>query len=376
MCDDFFRHFHIGAYCLSPTARDRDHVREIAECGIDLLLSVPADRALLDLMHEHDICAIVSGVFPGWFGADGKNSGTMHLLNPLSKYRDAIAKFVDHPAIVGIDIGDEPSQLDFPHYGEIVRLLCEHLAGKLLYLNIYPSYGMLASAGNEQAERELGAHSYEEYLRAYCDNVPLPYLSIDHYAFSSSIPHLISDLAKASEIAAEYKKPLMTVLEVNSPTPDRFLSLDQLRIQAWCALAFGARSISWACYSPGWWYNNVLDKNGAKTEQYDKLKTVNAELRALTREYAAFTHLRTHKLAKGSRLATPLGTLSTDANALVGEFTLEGSHHALMCAPLDRGTKITLEGAPKDAFSRTASGISSLSSAFFAISEPTFVFTE
>lgn len=376
MCDDFFRHFHIGAYCLSPIARDRDHLREIAECGIDLLFSVPADRALLDLMHEHDICAIVSGVFPGWFGAHGKNAGTMHLVNPLSSYRDALAKFVDHPAIVGVDIGDEPSLLDFPHYAEVVSLLCEHLTDKLLYLNIYPSYGMLASAGAEQAERELGAPTYEEYLRAYCENVPLPYLSIDHYAFSSSISHLISDLQTASEIAAEYNKPLMTVLEVNSPTPDLFLSTDQLRIQAWCALAFGARSISWACYSPGWWHNNVLDKNGAKTEQYDKLKTVNAELRALTPEYEKFSHIRTHILECGSCLATPLGTVFCEGKSLVGEFTRDITHHALMCIPLDESAKITLDGTPKEAFSRTVDGISHLCGGFFTTKQPAFVFTE
>ena len=79
-----------------------------------------------------------------------------------------------------------------------------------------------------------------------------------------------------------------TVLQVNSDVPDRYTSLNGLRFQAYQALAYGATTIFWACYSPCWWHHNVLTKEGEKTEQYGKLKQVNAELHAFGRYYMLF----------------------------------------------------------------------------------------
>lgn len=379
MVDGFFDKFHIGTYCLCPNARDEEHVRELAECGIDLLFGINNDRALLDLLHRYGIHAVVNGVVPGWFGADGKNAGTMHATNPEDAYLSRAALFKDHPAIVGIDIGDEPSLLDFPYYGKIVRLLSGIFPSKLLYLNIYPSYGMLAGAGHEQAERELGTASYEQYLCAYLEHVPLPYLSIDHYAYSSSIDRLISDLETASVVCKRHGKPLMTVLQVNSNDSERYLTADELRLEAWLALAYGARTVSWACYSPGWWHNNVLDKYGTKTEQYEKLKTVNRELRAFTEEYQGYTHALTHRLAKGDELSTALGTLYADCTAVIGE--LEGeAGNALIIAPTDMSGDIAIKIAPKDEktlLMRTLSGVETLAKGVSVIrkkAQPIFIF--
>ena len=83
------------------------------------------------------------------------------------------------------------------------------------------------------------------------------------------------------------------VLQVNSNQPDVFVSENQLRFQANCALAFGARSVIWACYCAGWWYNHVLDKQGNKTQQYDKLKRTNAALHGLGEVYMRYRHEQT-----------------------------------------------------------------------------------
>lgn len=362
MYKSFFEKFHIGTYCLCPNARDEDHVKDLAECGIDLLFGIRCDDGLLDLLHKHGVGAVVNGVVPGWFGADGKNAGTMHEVNPIDAYLEGASRFKDHAAIVGIDVGDEPSSLDFVHYGNIVRLLSEILPDKLLYLNIYPSYGMLAKVGKDQAEKELGTASYEEYLTSYCENVPLPYLSIDHYAYSSSIERLISDLETAARVCKSYGKPLMTVLQVNSDDAEKYLTADQLRLEASLALAYGARTVSWACYSPGWWHNNVLDKSGEKTEQYEKLKTVNRELRSLTEEYTDYTHVKTHRLDAGEDVYTVLGRLRTEHRAVIGEFE-RATDGAILISPVDVGGEITIDITPKEGkalLMRTANGVEKL----------------
>lgn len=345
MYSEFFRKLHIGAYCLGKNSRTDEHVRDLAECGIDLLFAVDNDRNLLDALHKYGVKAIVNGVVPGWFGADGKNAGTMHLVNAKDAYISGAERFLDHPAIVGIDIGDEPSALDFPYYGEVVKLLSNYFPDKLLYLNIYPSYGMRASAGEAQARRELGKDSYAEYLGAYCESVKLPYLSIDHYPFSSSIDLFISDLRTASDIAKRHDKPLMTVLQVNSHREDVFLSEDEIRLQAWCALAFGTRSISWACYGTGWWYGNVLDKDGKRTEQYGKLKAVNRELREIAPKYERLQHICTRLFRRGESYVTRLGTLSAVCDALVGKFESEDGLPALLIVPLHSGGEVCFSAA-------------------------------
>ena len=89
------------------------------------------------------------------------------------------------------------------------------------------------------------------------------------------------------------------VLQVNSNRPDKWISTDNLRFQAYTAMAFGAEVITWACYTAGWWHNQVLDDQGEKTQQYDKLKTVNAELHCLGTEYMKYRSTATHMIGFG-----------------------------------------------------------------------------
>ena len=105
---------NIGAYILNPYARTETHIKDVKECGIDFIVCMGNDRAALDLFHKYDLGAVVSGVLPGWWGGDGNNAGKLCEINPMEKYIEAAKNFCDHPAIWGIDVGDEPSALDFP----------------------------------------------------------------------------------------------------------------------------------------------------------------------------------------------------------------------------------------------------------------------
>ena len=73
----------------------------------------------------------------------------------------------------------------------------------------------------------------------------------------------------------------------------KWITENQLRFQAYTAMAFGVESILWGCYTAGWWHNNVLDKKGNKTPQYDKLKRVNAEIHKLGVPYMKYKRVRT-----------------------------------------------------------------------------------
>ncbi len=288
---------HIGTYILQPYARTEAHIRDLAACGIDRLFGIEHHRETLDLLHQYHIGAIVTGVLPGWFGGTGDNAGQLRATNPPEAYLDALRHFCDHPAIVGLDVGDEPSCADFPYYGEVLRFVRSAFPDKVAYLNLYPSYGMLAANTPEQTRRELGAADYTDYIRQYCHYTDTDYLSFDHYVYASDAERFLCDLHTVATACRETQRELWVVLQVNSHDPRRWLSINQLRYQAFSALAFGAVFLTWACYTAGWWYNPVLDGEGNKTEQYIKLQQVNSELRRVAPVTLGYRWERAHRLS-------------------------------------------------------------------------------
>ena len=114
---------NIGTYFLRPYACSEAHVKDLADCGIDFVVCMQNDPKTLDLFTKYNVGAIVTGILPGWWGGDGDNAGTMREKNPWSAYEKGAASFKDHPAIWGIDTGDEPSALDFPYYGEVLKFV-------------------------------------------------------------------------------------------------------------------------------------------------------------------------------------------------------------------------------------------------------------
>ena len=288
------RNLTIGAYYLAPYASTPEHVRDLAQCGIDVVMNMRNDRAALDLLAQNGVSAVVSGIVPGWFGGDGSNAGTMAQKNPLEAYELAAQRFEDHPAIIGIDAGDEPSSLDFEHYGKAIETIVKRFPDKFAYLNIYPRYALKGSNTAQEIAAQLGVSDYRTYIDRYVRYVDTHYICFDYYLYSASLSGLYESMTVVSEACRTHGREMWTVLQVNSHLPEVALSEDQLRFQANCALAFGSRAIIWACYCPGWWHNNVLDREGNKTQQYDKLKAVNAQLHCLGETYMKYRHQETY----------------------------------------------------------------------------------
>ena len=288
------RKLRIGAYYLAAYASTEQHVKDLAACGIDVVMNMRNDRAALDLLDKHGVKAVVSGLVPGWFGGDGSNAGTMAQKNPLEAYKLAAQRFEDHPAIVGIDAGDEPSSIDFEHYGKAIDAIKAGFPGKFAYLNIYPRYALKGSNTTQEIAAQLGTPDYRTYIERYVRYVDTPYICFDYYLYSADLPGLYESMTVVSEACRRHGREMWTVLQVNSHQPEVFVSEDQLRFQANCALAFGSRAIIWACYCPGWWHNNVLDREGNKTPQYDKLKKVNAQLHCFGEAYMKYRHAETY----------------------------------------------------------------------------------
>ena len=287
----------IGTYCIAPYAFDEKHVRELKECGIDYVTAAPADPELLDNCKKFGVGVVGTGILPGWWGGDGDNAGSMEEKVPLEKVREAAEKLKrdaflrDHPALWGVDAGDEPSALDFPHYGKMISLAEELFPDRLVYLNLYPNYASVAGNSTSQVHSQLGTATYQEYIDRYVEYVKTDYICLDNYEFAAGTKKLYENLRIVADACRNSGRDFWMVLQVNSSNPAKWLSADMLRHQAFASMAFGAVTLNWACWTAGWWHNQVLDEKGNKTEQYEKLRLVNGEVRNLEPLYMKFRNV-------------------------------------------------------------------------------------
>lgn len=288
-----------GAYFLHPYAQTEQHVKELAECGVKMIVCfTPKDREILDVLHKYGVGCILSGVLPPWWGGDGSSAGTMCKKNPIEVYEKAAAEFIDHPAVWGIDIGDEPSALDFDHFGKIARYVENSFENQFAYLNLYPNYAAVSQNDGNQTVNQLGTPTYEEHIEQYVKKVDLPYISYDFYLYPQTKNHnvgkMLDNYRIVSDACRRSGKDFWYIPMANGRYENDFTSLNRMRYQAYTALSYGATVINWACYTAGWWFNQILDAEGNKTEQYDKLKAMNAELHAISGVYMAYRNTATH----------------------------------------------------------------------------------
>ena len=286
----------IGTYCLANYAWDEEHVRMLADAGINYICAAPADKGLLDNCEKYSLGVFATGILPGWWGGDGDRAGQLAEAAPVSSYEEAAKNFVDHPAIWGLDMGDEPSALDFPHYGELFRAMARLFPDHFPYLNLYPNYASVAVNSATQTVNQLGTATYQEHIDRYAECIDNDYLCYDFYMYSASVTGAYENLRIVANKCRETGRDMWIVLQVNSVYPDKWVTLPQLRHQAYTAMAFGAKAINWACWMTGWWHNQVLDDQGKPTEQYGKLCIMNRELHALGEKYMAYQNISSHFL--------------------------------------------------------------------------------
>ena len=292
--------FNIGTYCLAAYAQTEDHIRDMKEAGIDFVIGLRGDTGR-PLLAKYGIQEIVGGYIPHPPGSP--TAGTWAQKGTLEKFDKGCAKFLadydagKYPTFAALSLGDEPNAVDFPHLGKTVARVHKAVAGLPLYLNLFPAY-----ASTKPSERypkaQLGAPSYKEYIAAYCRHVPIDHICWDFYMYSPSdhrlLPKFYENFTVVADACRNTGRTLRFVGQVNSNRGNFWVSENMLRFQGFATMAFGGESIAWACWTAGWWKNFVIDAEGRKTQQYEKIKKVNTELKMLSPEYMRFRNVATY----------------------------------------------------------------------------------
>ncbi|MBQ7152892.1 MAG: hypothetical protein IJR83_03020 [Clostridia bacterium] len=318
-----FDTFHIGTYVMGP--HTKENVDDMKKAGIDYIIDGGFSEELLDYIDSKGMGVFLTGAVPGWWGDGGQNAGQLQYsqANSLENYAAAAGAVADHPAIWAIDVGDEPSALDLEYYGQICKTVFDSTGGKYFaYLNLYPGYASTTETSKEEYS-QLGVATFREYIEEFVRCVDVPYVCFDHYfygGYTSNDPancaQFYCDLRDVADICRENGRHFMIVLQVNTNDTNlnNHMADFNLRFQAYMSMAYGADQICWACWSPGWWYNNVLDESGQKTQQYDILKKVNKELHSVGKVLQNYTNTGTSLVGfkEGSRAYEHIAETTTE----------------------------------------------------------------
>jgi hypothetical protein len=166
------------------------------------------------------------------------------------------------------------------------------------YLNLYPNYAAVSQNDGDQTVNQLGTPTYDEHIKQYVEKVDLPYISYDFYLYPQTKNHnvgkMLDNFRIVSDACRSSGRDFWYIPMANGRYENDFTSLNRMRYQAYTALSYGATVINWACYTAGWWFNQILDTEGNKTEQYEKLKAMNAELHAISDIYMEYRNTATH----------------------------------------------------------------------------------
>jgi hypothetical protein len=164
---------------------------------------------------------------------------------------------------------------------------------KLALTNLLPIYAFGLPCFDQYGIDKQQA--YRTYLNTYLSQFdsyawPAQVLSFDHYTFQTEVPRpdYYLNLKLAAEAAAAYSRvgqriPLWVVIQLGDNIAEgTTLTLEQIRWQAFCALAYGAKGISYWRAVPGDGYTGgLLDANGNTTSRYNAVKTMNQQIHEL-----------------------------------------------------------------------------------------------
>ena len=282
----------IAAFCMAGCCEKQTQTTEVAtpkiestgELPILAWHSIPADSTTLERFLEMKDIGINTH-FSGYPDADAmeraldlaEQAGIKIIIScpELSEEPEkTVIRFMNHPALAGYFLRDEPNTSAFPELAAWAKRIRATDDNHFCYLNLLPTYAPLDM---------LQAESYRDYVHRFDQEVPLQLLSFDHYR-----PDWYENLEIFSDEARKAGKPFWAFALATAHDPYPIPDLSHLRLQMYSNLAYGAQGLQYFTYwtpgkNPNWnFHHGPIGLDGKRTDVYDKIKTLNTELQALS----------------------------------------------------------------------------------------------
>lgn len=194
-----------------------------------------------------------------------------------------VRKFMEHSAVAGYFLRDEPVVADFAALGDWAKRIQAVDNRKFCYLNLFPT-------GGEEHLRFLGVQNYRDYITRFNKEVPLPFLSFDHYpvlgdnVLKAEWYENLEDFSdEARKIGKDFWAFALATKHGPYPVPTRA----SLRLQLYSNLVYGAQGLQYFTYwTPAGdsfydYQHGPIGLDGKRTEVYDLVKDMNAEIRSI-----------------------------------------------------------------------------------------------
>lgn len=308
--------------------------KELAECGFTTSFSSFPDArsaaAALDIAQAAGVKLFIA-------------------LPELAADPEATAKrFMSHPALGGYHLQDEPSAADFPRLAQWLARIESIDKSHPCYINLFPTY---ASA------QQLGCPTYQEHIDRYLKQVPVPFISFDHYPIVGQ--QLRADWYQNLEIirnaSLKTEKPFWAFCLSVAHGPYPIPTIAHLRLQAFSDLAYGAQCIQYFTYwTPGsdatfTFHDAPIDPKGNRTATYGVVKQMNAEIQALAPIFlgsrvVAVAHTGQPPAGTAAyKPADPVKSLQTDGPGAVASLLAKSDQRYLVIVNRDFTTAMALE---------------------------------
>lgn len=194
----------------------------------------------------------------------------------VSNTKAIVQRFKNHPANAGYFIRDEPPVSMIPTLKSFINTVKSVDKDKLCYVNLLPLYGTGTA---------LGTENYYQYIERYMNELPWDVVSFDFYPIENAglrygwYKNLEIIRDESNRIGKPFWAFALTTAHSNYPIP----TLENLRLQVYSNLAYGAKGIQyytyWTTISPNYVYvSGPIEKNGSKTDVYNHIKTLNKEI--------------------------------------------------------------------------------------------------
>jgi hypothetical protein len=201
----------------------------------------------------------------------------------------AVKSVMNHPALAGYVLSDEPPASMFKELSEWVRAIQAVDSKHFCYINLLPNYATFHQLGIDDKEL-YGVPSYREYVETFIREVPVPFISFDHYPVIEQNGAIslreqwyanLEDIRKVSQSSGlPFWAYVLSVAHRIYPVP----TVGELRLQMYSNLAYGAQALQYFTYSGAGYedYHHSPVSYGKRTEVYDRIKLVNHEIKALS----------------------------------------------------------------------------------------------
>jgi hypothetical protein len=251
-----------------------ERYRELKESGIDICWTwagIEEAQKSLDIAHK-------AGV-------------KLMLCSPELKTdtEKAVKSVMNHPALAGYVLADEPSVSEFKQLSEWVKKIQAIDSKHFCYINLLPNYATFHQLGMDDKDL-YGVPSYREYLEIFVREVPTGFISFDHYPVveEDGVGHLreqwYANLEDVRSVSQKNGIPFwaytLSVAHRIYPVP----TVGALRLQMYSNLAYGAQALQYFSYTGAGYedYHHSPVSFVKRTEVYDRIKLVNHEIKTLS----------------------------------------------------------------------------------------------